>query len=135
MVSTIAKKRVVIIGGGMAGSVLAKSLQDHADVYLIDPKEYFEIAWASLRCMVEPAFAERTLINHSEYAPNAHIITSAATSITQTQVTTANGRVISYDYLFVIANRPYDDKSESPKRERIHHYKADQDKIKLQTQS
>ncbi|KAG9137285.1 hypothetical protein Leryth_014914 [Lithospermum erythrorhizon] len=128
MVSSIGKKRVVIIGGGIAGSVLAKSLQDHSDVYLIDPKEYFEISWASLRCMVEPAFAERTLINHSEYAPNAHIITSAATSITETEVTTANGRVISYDYLVIASG--HDDKSEFTKKERIHHYNQDQQKIK-----
>lgn len=30
-------KRVVVIGGGVAGSLIAKSLQFHADVTLIDP--------------------------------------------------------------------------------------------------
>ena len=30
-------KKVVIIGGGVAGAVLAKTLQDHANVTLIDP--------------------------------------------------------------------------------------------------
>ncbi|RVW70604.1 Apoptosis-inducing factor 2 [Vitis vinifera] len=59
-------KRVVILGGGIAGSLLAKSLQFRADIFLVDPKEYFEIPWASLRAMVEPSFAERTVINHSD---------------------------------------------------------------------
>jgi hypothetical protein len=29
--------RVVIVGGGIAGALLAKTLQNHADVVLIDP--------------------------------------------------------------------------------------------------
>ncbi|GAA0170355.1 oxidoreductase [Lithospermum erythrorhizon] len=128
MVSSYGTKRVVIVGGGLAGSVLAKSLQDVAEVYLIDPKEYFEVAWASLRCMVEPSFAEKTLINHNEYAPNAHIITSPAISISETEVTTANGRVISYDYIVIATG--HDDKSAFTKNEQIGHYKANQEKIK-----
>lgn len=31
------KKRVVVLGGGMAGSLVAKTLQYSADVTLIDP--------------------------------------------------------------------------------------------------
>lgn len=30
-------KRVVILGGGIAGSLLAKSLQFRADIFLVDP--------------------------------------------------------------------------------------------------
>lgn len=30
-------KRVVVVGGGVAGSLISKSLQFHADVTLIDP--------------------------------------------------------------------------------------------------
>lgn len=30
-------KRVVVVGGGVAGSLIAKSLQFHGDVTLIDP--------------------------------------------------------------------------------------------------
>lgn len=32
-----AKKKVVVIGGGIAGALLAKIVQNKADVYLIDP--------------------------------------------------------------------------------------------------
>ncbi|GAA0158607.1 hypothetical protein Leryth_014915 [Lithospermum erythrorhizon] len=126
--STFVNKRVVIIGGGVAGSVLAKTLQEHAQVFLIDPKEYFEIAWASLRCMVEPSFAEKTLINHTEYASNAHIITSAAINISETEVTTANGKTISYDYLVIATG--HDEKTEFTKTEKLGYFKANQEKIK-----
>ncbi|KAL8551832.1 hypothetical protein ACS0TY_000766 [Phlomoides rotata] len=126
------KKRVVVVGGGVAGSFMAKLLQDHADVYLIDPKEYFEIAWASLRATVEPSFAERTLINHSEYLHKAHIITSAATNITGDEVATAQGRLIAYDYLVVATGHP--GPTQFTKTEKLHCYQAEQEKIKAASQ-
>lgn len=161
--------RVVVLGGGIAGSAVAKSLQCHARLTLIDPdvlllllchlcssmflslfaganleweiyvtcisrwwlsdakttsraffgawlifslswlrisvfrKEYFEIPWAILRGMVEPCFVKRTLINHRDYFTNGKIVTSRATDITETDVLTADGQRVPYDYL-VIAN-------------------------------
>ncbi|GAA0184970.1 hypothetical protein Leryth_005085 [Lithospermum erythrorhizon] len=124
----MANKKVVIVGGGVAGSVLAKTLQEQAQVYLIDPKEYFEITWASLRCMVEPTFAEKTLINHSEYAPNVHVITSAAVGITENEVKTAQGRVVPYDYLVIATG--HDEKTPSTKREKLSVYRNENGKIK-----
>ncbi|GER56200.1 FAD/NAD(P)-binding oxidoreductase family protein, partial [Striga asiatica] len=109
-------------------SVIAKTLQNEADVFLIDSKEFFEITWASLRAMVEPSFAERTVINHSEYLPNVHVITSPATSITQNEVMTSQGHVISYDYLVIATGHV--DPGLRTKAERLNHYQAEQEKIK-----
>ncbi|KAM3340208.1 hypothetical protein P3S68_030078 [Capsicum galapagoense] len=95
------KKNVVVIGGGVAGSLVAKSLQNEADVFLIDKKEYFEITWASLRSMAEREFAKRSVISHFEYLPHAKIVTSAAVNITDTDVFTTQGSRIRYDYLVV----------------------------------
>lgn len=64
-------------------------------------KEYFEITWASLRSMVEPSFAKRSVIDHNEYLRNARIISSPAVDITSSEVLTAQGRLIAYDYLVV----------------------------------
>ncbi|KAK6135950.1 hypothetical protein DH2020_030288 [Rehmannia glutinosa] len=183
------KKRVVVVGGGAAGSLIAKTLQDHADVFLIDfnfwgnfrgqanfvgkdevhlpcstsngqyelvairllhellqdmnfskydhilldyefcprnlrvkRKEFYEIPWTNLRSMVEPSFAERTVINHSDYLPNAHVITSAATNITQKEVLTAQGRQIAYDYLVIATGHV--DSGPYTKAERLSHYEA-----------
>ncbi|GMP99111.1 hypothetical protein CsSME_00046725 [Camellia sinensis var. sinensis] len=95
------RRRVVVVGGGIAGSLVAKSLQFHGDVILIDPKEYLEIPWASLRSMVEPSFAERSLIYHRDYLTNGRIITSSAISVTNTEVLTSEGRLVGYDYLVI----------------------------------
>lgn len=124
----VGKKCVVIVGGGVAGSVVAKNLQDVADVQLIDPKEYFEITWASLRCTVEPSFAERTVIKHSEYAPNANIVCATAASVTENEVTTEEGRAIAYDYLVIATG--HCDTYPVTREEKLSNYQADQDKIK-----
>lgn len=59
-----------------------------------------------MRATVEPSFAERTLIDHSEYLHKAHIVTSAATNITGDEVVTAQGRLIGYDYLVIATGHP-----------------------------
>ncbi|KAM3282712.1 hypothetical protein P3S67_026357 [Capsicum chacoense] len=114
------KKNVVVTGGGVAGSLVAKSLQNEANVYLIDQKEYFEITWASLRSMVEPEFAKRSVISHSEYLPHAKIVTSAAVNITDTDVFTAQGSRIRYDYLVVATGHTQN--SARTKTEKISQY-------------
>ncbi|KAE8668328.1 hypothetical protein F3Y22_tig00112343pilonHSYRG00145 [Hibiscus syriacus] len=63
-------RRVVIDGGGISGSLLAKSLQFDAAVTLIDP----------------------SVINHRDYLTNRLIVTSVAMGITDTEVLAADGR-------------------------------------------
>ncbi|XP_020214067.2 apoptosis-inducing factor homolog A [Cajanus cajan] len=121
-------KKVVIIGGGIAGSLVAKNLQSHAHVTLIDPKEYFEITWASLRSMVQPSFAERSLINHRDYLTHGDIVTSYAVNITETEVWTAEGRRINYDYLIIATGHA--DHVPKSRPERLDQFKEENEKIK-----
>ena len=51
--------------------------------------------------MVEPSFAERTLINHKNYFKNGRVVTSPAVNITESDVVTADGAVVGYDYLVI----------------------------------
>ncbi|KAL5976489.1 hypothetical protein ACLOJK_020822 [Asimina triloba] len=123
------KKKVVVVGGGIAGGLLAKNLQSFADVVLIDPyvfpvispvrsvsgefvrlegmfdvcyrKEYFEIPWAKLRSMVQPSVAQSSIFDHKNYFKKGTIITSSAVNITETDVLTAGGHSIAYDYLVI----------------------------------
>lgn len=97
--------RVVIVGAGIAGALLAKTLQNHADVVLIDPKEYFEIPWANLRAKVDPAAVERTVIPHSDYLTHAKIVTASAVGIDDSVVLTSVGRAVAYDYLVIATGR------------------------------
>ncbi|CAN8255120.1 unnamed protein product, partial [Cochlearia groenlandica] len=121
-------RRVIVIGGGIAGSLASKSLQFDSDVTLIDPKEYFEITWASLRSMVEPSFAERSVINHNKYLPNGRIVTSPAVNITDTHVITTDGLVIAYDYLVIACG--HNDLLPKARLEKLSQYQAEYQKIK-----
>lgn len=122
------KKRVVIVGGGAAGSAIAHSLQLCADVVLIDQKEYYEIPWGSLRAMVEPSFAERTVIKHSDYLTNAQIVVSTATNVTESEVFTADGHSFAYDYLVVATG--HKDSFPRTRSERLSQYESEFKKIK-----
>lgn len=121
-------KRVVVVGGGVSGSLIAKSLQFRADVTLIDSKDYFDIPWASLRGVVEPSFAGRSVIHHRAYLTNGRVITSPAIDVTDTEVLTAEGRLIPYDYLVIATGHA--DHVPKTRLERLEQYRAENEKIK-----
>ncbi|KAL0417551.1 UNVERIFIED_CONTAM: Apoptosis-inducing factorA [Sesamum radiatum] len=121
-------KRVVVVGAGVAGSLIAKSLQFQADLTLIDPKEYFEIPWASLRAKVEPSFAERSLIYHKDYLTNGRLVVSKAISISDSQVLTAEGRLVTYDYLVIATG--HNDPLPKTKSERLKEYQTEHERIR-----
>ena len=60
-------KKVVIIGGGFAGSTVAKKLQNYFDVTLIDGEDYFEFTPGVLRVIVKPKHFAKIQVPHKEY--------------------------------------------------------------------
>ncbi|XXG73492.1 hypothetical protein AAC387_Pa07g2399 [Persea americana] len=121
------KSRVCVVGGGIAGASLVKSLQYAADVVLIDSKEYIEIPWAQLRSMVEPSFSERSIIQHTDYLKNGKLIVSSAINVTATDVLTDDGSCIPYDYLVIATG--HTDSVPLSRTLRIQQFKADNQKI------
>uniref|UniRef100_A0A1D1Z243 Apoptosis-inducing factor B n=2 Tax=Anthurium amnicola TaxID=1678845 RepID=A0A1D1Z243_9ARAE len=122
------RRRLVVVGGGVAGALLAKTMQFDADVYLIDPKEYFEIPWADLRAKVEPSFAERSTINHTDYLTNGRLVTSSAIGVTERDVLTKEGRLIAYDYLVIATG--HNNSSPVIRRDRLEQFLQVSQKIK-----
>ncbi|KAM3236732.1 apoptosis-inducing factor B isoform X2 [Capsicum annuum] len=122
------KKRVVVIGGGVAGSLIARSLQDEANVTLVDMKEFFEMPWAALRSMCDPSFAKRAVFSHSEYLPRGKVVTSAATDITETEVVTAKGDRVAYDFAVIATG--HSETGAFTKDEKFTQYQADHETIK-----
>ncbi|KAG1327837.1 apoptosis-inducing factor 2-like [Cocos nucifera] len=123
------RRKVVVVGGGVAGALLAKTIQSYAEVVLIDPKEYFEIPWANLRSKVEPSVAEKTIINHSDYFVHGKIITSSATNVTETEVVTAEGRKVAYTHLVIATGHA----AYTPRcrRDRLEQFQEENTKIKI----
>lgn len=121
-------KRVVVVGGGVAGAHVVKALQLDAAVTLIDPKDYFEIPWAMLRSMVEPSFAERSVFDHKDYMHSGRLVKSSAVNATDTHVVTALGEHIPYDYLVIGTGGKFN--GSSTKQERLKQFEAEHEKIK-----
>ncbi|MES1912087.1 MAG: hypothetical protein MHM6MM_004422 [Cercozoa sp. M6MM] len=116
------KVRVVIVGGGVAGSTVAKLLlADRARrfrVTLIDSKQYFEFTpWIS-RSMVHPdKFAEKVCVDHEDYLgvdklnrsgylPLADVLVGDVRVVRQHYVV-VGFRKVQYDYLVVASGAHY----------------------------
>ncbi|KAM7276116.1 hypothetical protein ACFE04_017982 [Oxalis oulophora] len=121
-------KRVVLVGGGIGGSHATYFLQKDVDLTLVDPKEYFEILWAELRSMVEPSFSCRSVIYHRDYFTDGKLVVSAAVDITETEVHTADGTVIPYDYCVICTGHTYN--IPKSRQERLKLFEQDNEKIK-----
>ncbi|MCA9485849.1 MAG: FAD-dependent oxidoreductase, partial [Nanoarchaeota archaeon] len=100
------KKKIVIIGGGFAGSHAAKHLEKKFDVTLIDTKDYFEFTPGILRSIVEPEHVKKIQVLHSHYLKKAKILIGTVKEITNSYVLFKNKK-IKFDYLVISSGSTY----------------------------
>jgi len=100
-------KKVVVIGGGFVGSIVAQSLEKQFDVTLVDTKNYFEFTPAILRTIVEPKHIKRVQILHKHYLHKATIVSGRAIKFTKKQVHLKDGKKLNYDYLVIAVGSSY----------------------------
>jgi apoptosis-inducing factor 2 len=102
--------RVVIAGGGVAGHKLAYSLQNGAEVTLIDPKPFFEIPFAVPRLFAAPGELP-SIVPYADFLPKTRRIEGVLEAVASGQVTVrkADGSVeqVSYDYLALTTGANY----------------------------
>jgi len=77
---------VVIIGGGYAGTKLAKALDEEFNVVLIDRKDYFLHNVGTPRGMVDTEFMKQLLIPYTSLLKNGHVIKGQVEKMTDTEV-------------------------------------------------
>src|SRR3989338_3462411 len=99
-------KRVVVLGGGFAGSKIAKKLEKDFDVILIDTKDYFEFTPGILRTIVEPKHIKKIQVLHSHYLHKTNVIVGEVKNIGKDFVKIKR-RKISFDYLIICAGSSY----------------------------
>lgn len=99
-------KKLVIIGGGFAGAFIAKRLESHFEVTLIDTKDYFEFTPSVLRTLVEPDHAKKIEVLHSQYLHKASIVRDEVIDITNSTVLTKH-HSFPYDYLVLASGSSY----------------------------
>lgn len=92
-------KRIAIVGGGYLGVDLAKSLDDSAEVTLIEPRSHFVHAPAMIRAVVDPSLLDRALIPYDRLLKNGRVLRARATGVDAGGVTLDNGQRVEADYV------------------------------------
>lgn len=103
-------KKVVIIGGGFAGSLIAKGLEDSFSTILIDTKDYFEFTPGILRTLVEPEHLKKIHALHSHYLPKTKLIKGTVQEVNALIVTVKTNKKtkkIAFDYLIIASGSSY----------------------------
>ncbi|GAM18659.1 hypothetical protein SAMD00019534_018340 [Acytostelium subglobosum LB1] len=101
------RKRVVIVGGGFSGTMIAQKLENDFQVTLIDTKDYFEFTPSILRTIVEPTHIKRIQVLHSHYLKNTNVVQKKVTDLNADQVFTEDRTNIPYDYLVLNSGSSY----------------------------
>jgi apoptosis-inducing factor 2 len=99
-------KKLVVIGGGFAGALIAKRLQKHFNLTLIDSKSYFEFTPSILRTLVEPEHAELIEVEHTHYLTDARVIVGEVEDVDE-EFVYIEAKKISYDYLVICSGSKY----------------------------
>ena len=100
-------KKVVIIGGGFAGSKAARKLQNKCNVTLIDTEDFFEYTPGILRVLVEPNHYKKININHGDYLNKTKVIVGIVSRITDKKIFLSDGKRFDYDYLVIASGSSY----------------------------
>lgn len=90
---------VVVVGGGYAGTMIAKALDNAAEVVLVDPRDAFVNVSCSMRAMVRPDWAHRPFFDYRALLERGRVVRDAVTSADPAGVTLAGGVRLDADYL------------------------------------
>jgi NADH dehydrogenase FAD-containing subunit len=100
-------RTIAVIGGGYGGAAVAKALESEADVVLIDPREAFVNAAASLRALTRPDWAGNMFFPYETLLTRGKVIRDRAASVDPSGVTLASGEHIAADYVVLATGSSY----------------------------
>jgi len=100
-------KTLIIIGGGFAGSLIAKKLENKFKTILIDTKDYFEFTPSIVKALINPNYTKKIQRKHSYYLKNTEIIISKLKHIIGNEILLKNKQKIKFDYLIIATGTSY----------------------------
>ena len=100
-------KRIAVIGGGYAGFEIAKGLEGHAEVTLIEPRAGFVHVPATIRALVKPELMEEIVFPYSSLLKRGRWVQARAASIAEGHVLLEDGARIEADYVVAATGSSY----------------------------
>jgi apoptosis-inducing factor 2 len=102
-------RRVVVIGGGYAGTRLARELDGVADVTLVDRKEAFFHRIASLRASVRKEWTQAPFVSYGSLLANGRVVRDTVTGLDPGAgvVLLESGRRLPYDVAVIATGAEY----------------------------
>ncbi|TCP47369.1 NADH dehydrogenase FAD-containing subunit [Tamaricihabitans halophyticus] len=98
---------VVVVGGGYAGTAIAKNLDEVADVVLVEPRDAFLYNVGALRGLVNPEWTDRIFLPYTKLLDRGRVIQDRAVRVAGTTVTLGSGEQLSADYLVLATGSDY----------------------------
>lgn len=99
-------KKIVVIGGGFAGSYITRKLENKFDITFIDSKDYFEFTPGILRTIVEPGHIKKIQVLHTHYLKRAKVIVGCVDIVSKDYIILDNKK-IHFDYLVICSGSSY----------------------------
>ncbi len=100
--------RIIILGGGFCGSLIAKKLDKkrNVEVILIDKKDYFEYSPSIWKLLLKPADHGKYIIPFTRFLKHTHMIKTSTLHVTPDFIETENEK-LTFDYLIISTGIDY----------------------------
>lgn len=99
--------RVAIIGGGYAGYTLARALDNHVDVTLIEARDAFVHNVAAIRAVADPNLARHIIFPYEKLLKKGRVLHSRVVSAEGDGVLLADGSTVPADVIVVATGSTY----------------------------
>jgi NADH dehydrogenase FAD-containing subunit len=100
-------KRVIIVGGGYAGTALSRALDKLAEVQLVDARDRFVHNVAAIRSVVDPSLLDRIVIPYGRLLRRGSVRQSVVAGVSNSGVTLTGGERIEGDIVVVATGSHY----------------------------
>jgi NADH dehydrogenase FAD-containing subunit len=100
-------QRVVVVGAGYGGTLVAKELDDLLEVVLIEPKDAFVHAAAALRAVVDPQWLDRVFVPYDQLLTRGRIVRDRVRLASPTRVHLSATESIDTDFLVLATGTAY----------------------------